>query len=412
MSAPIRVTPQLVLDALRMRWVVVLMPLIIVPVVAVAASTVIKPKMKASSLVLVQEDSKVDPVMRAFLAEASVNRRIPAIASIVKSNRTLEAVLRKLGEIADDATPQDVATRVGSFRGQIDVYGEGAGLIRISVVGRWTGRVYEGLTLLTEALEEELVRPQTEALAESVGFMDIQLDRLRTELEAVEDKIREVKGTGAGLLPEVHKLDIENYTSVSGQLITAEAEWVEAMQRLETFGEQLTRRGSSGGGGKHAAALAKARATLRTLRATYTPAHPDVRAAQAVVDQLEDRVARSASAAAASPPPTSPKPRINGPKEYQALVRDTQALKEKVDHLDKRAEALLESIRLYAVHEADLSALLRSRDVKRSSSGTRTPRSACPWRGPRRPPRCRWSRRPRRPAWRPPTPRSSCCWLG
>lgn len=362
---PLRVTPTLIVDALRAHWKPLLLPILLVPIVAVGAASVVKPKLKASALILVQAEMAPDPVMRDYVTEVKINRMIPAIASLVRSNQTLERVLRRLGEIQEGSDAQDIAWRVGSFRGQIDVYGEGAGLVRISVVGRWPGRVYEGLSYLSEELIAELVSPQTRALAETVTFLEAQLERVQQELADAEGRIRALKETAMDLLPEVHKLNLETYAKLSGTLIAAEADLVEAEERLEAYNEQLDNRPIATSGGVRASeALVRARATLRKLRATYTSAHPEVQAASAVVAQLERRHASQREAAAAKPKP-QPQPRRGaGPKDFQELERDTHALREKVDFLGKRADELLASIQSRARRESDLSSLTRTRDVK------------------------------------------------
>lgn len=349
----LRVTPGLFIDALRVHWRLLAIPLIIVPLVSLSARFLIKPKLQASSLLLVQQSQNTNPVLRDMLVETSVKQRIAAVASIVQSSAVLEQVLLELEEITPETDSDVVAVKVATYRAQIAVWGEGGGLVRIKTSGRWTGRVYEGLRIITRILIDEMLRPHTQAPKETVAFLEGQLDRVTGELAEVEARITDVKTATATALPEVRKLVLANYGRVSADRLKAEAELVEARKSVEGMSSTVTAGGRSGD------KLARAKATLATLRATYKAAHPEVKAAAATVARFE----REAAAAGGSKSSASKTVRKKT-KGARVASRDADALQEKVEFLRSQEETLLDSIREQAGNEQQLLTLTRAYDVK------------------------------------------------
>ena len=387
-----RIDTSLVIDAIRKRWAYLLLAMLIAPSMALVGRHFIKPKLKASAQILVQESVKVNPVLKDMMVEMSVNNRLPEINSIVRSRQTLERVLRQLGEVTDGMSQDEIAGRVASFRNQIDVFGEGGGLIRITVVGRWAVRVYDGLKLLTDALIEEMSRPQRQALDETVKFLQVQLERVKTELTTIEHDLRDFKEKHASDLPEVHKLSLAAHEKLANALMEAETEFAGALGRAKVAEERLARYNPATA--KIAAKLARARSTLRALQGTYTAATPQVQMAQGTVNGLEAelRKAREQAKAGAKPDPTDLDAlgksdvdvesqlgatdgaadlvvKANDPMtteilSYRAAVTETEALRGKVDLLRKRVQESTEEMKSFATNEQLLNELVRNQAAK------------------------------------------------
>ncbi len=248
------------------------------------------------------------------------------------------------------------STSTRTRRSSPHVWGEGGGLVRINISGRWTGRVYEGLRIITRILIEEMLRPHTQAPKETVAFLEDQLSRVIQELKVTEAQITSVKTATATALPEVQKLVLANYGRVSADRLKAEAELVEERK----VAEEMTSVIKMGGGSRGGEALARAKATLQKLRATYTSEHPEVKAAAATVARLEQ------AAAAAAPADSAPKSRTVRvkSKETREATRDADALEDKVAFLRGQEDKLLEEISLQAGNEQQLLGLSRAYDVK------------------------------------------------
>ncbi|MGM0575126.1 MAG: GumC family protein [Myxococcota bacterium] len=365
-----RIEPNLVMDALRAHRNAVWISLAVVPVLAVASGFFLRPKLKAEVELLVEEQTEKNPILEDMAVESPITNRLPAINSIVKSTRTLTRVLEDLGEISDDTPRSEAIAAVEDFRGQVDVYGEGGGLVKITVVGRDPHRVYDGADLLTEVLIEEMVRPQNQSLDETVKFLEAQLERVQKELRDVEEGIRTFKEEHADVLPDVHKLNLESYARLSKALLDAESELIANEERQRVYEEELARYDPHTS--RVAKRLAHARARLRVLQSKYTNEHPEVKVAAADVadvrarlrkveadsrDSEEKRIERLAKVAG----------RVEEDDEgfsYTAVASRTEALREKVDFLKTRVAEARGKLEQFAASEQRLSALMRQHDAK------------------------------------------------
>lgn len=358
------------LDAMRAHWRVLVIPIFVVPLLAVAWANLVPPKLAASARLLVEDASADQPGLRDLQVSMAVNQRLPAIHTIVRSSDTIEHVLRELGEISVRSTPGEIEGLVASFRGQIDVWSEGGGIVHLKVVGRQPGRVYRGLALLTEALIAELIRPHSQALDESVKFLRGQVDRVQGELTQLEEDLRAFKQNHADALPEMQKINMGEVERLSRALIEAKAELAANQERQRLFEESLARFDPE----TEAAAerLAAARAKLRSLEAKFTAAHPEVRAATAQVAERQAALARAQADAAGDH--TEPLERFvklaastKDPevgRSYQEMVSDTEALKEKITYLATEEAKARERVRGAADHDQAYQTLMLAQAAK------------------------------------------------
>lgn len=358
------------IDALRAHWRVMLIPIVLVPVLGFAWANVVPPKLSASARLLVEDASADQPGLRDLQVSMAVNQRLPAIHTIVRSSDTIEHVLRELGEVDANSTPAQIEGLVESFRSQIDVWSEGGGIVHLKVVGRKPGRVYRGLALLTDALIAELVRPHSQALDESVKFLRSQVDRVQGELIQLEEDLRRFKQDHGDSLPEMQKINMGEVERLSRALIEAKAELAANQERQRLFEESLARFDPV----TEAAAerLSAARSKLRSLLSKYTDAHPEVKAAQAVLADRQSALARAqAESAGDDRDPlerfvklaSSTKDPAAG-RSYQQLVSDTEALKEKITYLATEEAKARERIKGAADHDQAYQTLTLAQSAK------------------------------------------------
>lgn len=358
------------IDALRAHWRVMLIPIFLVPLLAFVWANVVPPKLSASARLLVEDASADQPGLRDLQVSMAVNQRLPAIHTIVRSSDTIEHVLRELGEIDARSTPAQIEGLVESFRSHIDVWSEGGGIVHLKVVGRNPSRVYRGLAVLTDSLIAELVRPHSQALDESVKFLRSQVDRVQGELTQVEEDLRKFKQEHGDALPEMQKINMGEVERLSRALIEAKAELAANQERQRLFEESLARFDPT----TEAAAtrLASARSKLRSLLSKYTEAHPDVKAAQAVVADRQAALARAQSESAGDDRDplerfiklaSSTKDPTAG-RSYEQLVSDTEALKEKISYLATEEARARERIRGAADHDQAYQTLTLAQTAK------------------------------------------------
>ncbi|MCA9546576.1 MAG: hypothetical protein KC613_19360, partial [Myxococcales bacterium] len=274
---PGRLDLALLIDALRLRWIWVAVPAVLVPMLAVLAVKTVGPNRKASALILVRDDYKVAPVLQDVSVGVALSSRLPEVRSLVRSPQTVEAVLRSLGVVTAEMDELAVETTVSGFANRIEVYGEGGGLVRITLSGRSADLVSQALTLLTERVIQELLGPRRLALQTTTRFLKEQLDRVKSELDQVETELGRLSKDGTGYVPELRRVKVDAFRALSEALTEAESELA----------------GVAGGAPpsamnpKMAANLIQARASVRRLKQTYTDTHPAVVSGMADVARLE-----------------------------------------------------------------------------------------------------------------------------
>ncbi len=316
----------LVADALWKHRLVMFLCVVLVPAAAVWARHVLGVKYKSSALVLVQEKVKLSQALKELNLDYQVSSRLPAITSLVKSSRSVERVLRDMGELHDDLTPAQRAGRIAGLKAGIQVYSEGGGLINISLSAGSAEFVSAGLVRLTAELMEELLRPEREALAKNVAFLDEQVVRVRGERRDLDDQLHRFREQNPNHDPEVQKLKIEGHRTFLSQLIKAESALA----------------GATGGGATRSAGMSRAARRVQELREVYTPTHPEVLAAEAALRRARQRGGGGPSKAA----------------------RDKKALKEQVEFLTRRVDASLEELRGFAALARQSNDLIAARDAK------------------------------------------------
>lgn len=349
---------ELVLDAMRHRWRVWLLPMVLVPALAVSWRIIRGPKVKAAAQVLVQEGQRANPVLKDLLGDLKLSGRLPEIASIVRSRDTVEQVLRELGVVKEGMPEIEIDAQVEAFRSQIEVYGEGGGLVRITVVGRDVSKVYEGLRLLTAALIAEMTKPQRRALTETVEFLEQQLTRVKQELGDIEKRLADHAGQNANYLPELRKLKLANHERLTNSLLAAETELVESERARELAESRM--KGFAPERRKLADRAAAARRRLVELQKTYTKQHPQVKAAMADAEAADAALDRAGG------------PLIGGAttKSYGDIVGEAEANRDKVDFLQKRVAESLAELQSFGQYEQELDRLRRAIEAKSNVYGS------------------------------------------
>ncbi len=388
-TSPHRISPWVILDALRHRYRLVLLSALIVPAFAVAAWVSIRPKVKMTALIAVQESMKLNPVYKDMTVSWSMRNELPLVTSILLSRTTLERVLRRLGSLGDSATPDEIDWAVRDFQTKLEVFPEGGDLIRLNFVDRDADRTFEAVKALTETLVDEMTRPQRESLDQSVGFLKEQLTRVETELKDVEEKLKKFKEAAAGD-PDARKIMLEARQRLSNELVDTETDLVAAEQRVKLASQRLLRYDPVSKQLRDE--LDKARDRVGRLQGTYTNIHPQVRAAQADVARLEkdladrertrvrldadndEKVPNSPEAAAqqkASEEAAAAEIVIRADDvmsgdllAYQAAASETESLRHKLDLLRKKADAGDAARADFVQHEQELNRLLRAQETK------------------------------------------------
>ncbi|MCP4498551.1 MAG: hypothetical protein GY822_01105 [Deltaproteobacteria bacterium] len=278
----------LVLEILWLRRWWCLLPMLAVPTVAVVVGQQLPQKYKAHAELLVQDGGEVHLLLEDLQVPWTVKNRLPLIKSLLRSRAVLKEVLIRLGEIEPNDDEETVELRLKHFRKQISVFGQGGGVVRISLVGTTPAKAKEALQEVMRNFIDEMLRPQRQGVEESTSFLVAQLARLQKELTTIEEEIAQFKHDNADELPDAFRLNLDAYMALREQLTQAQVRLERASRKESLFEERM--KTFDPVAQELESRLIQAKAQSETLDAVFTNVHPEVQANRARVNALETQL--------------------------------------------------------------------------------------------------------------------------
>jgi len=272
-------TPETIFHLAIRRWdVVVLLPLLTM-LAAGLVWQVTPPKYETTARLLIQDQKTVDPFNKEMVVEWSAQQRMPLVQSIFESHNTSENVLRKLGRLPIGGSNEEISEAVSIFQQSFEVIGLGGQLIRIKVRGATPEDAQNAANALIDEFQEQIVRPQQEAVRASAILFQAQLEQLRGE---AQDQ--------PATMPGPMDSSLRGKANLRKALAEAEAR-LAAVQQAVKLSEQDLREGSPSDR-RLEKALDSAKARLYSLRRRLGIDHPEVAAARRRVEQLQEAIDR------------------------------------------------------------------------------------------------------------------------
>ncbi|PCI54442.1 MAG: lipopolysaccharide biosynthesis protein [Methylophilaceae bacterium] len=153
---------------------------------------------------------------------------------------------------------------------------------------------YQVANEIIKQLLEENVRSKTKQASETTGFLTGELDRLKEELELVENKVAVYKQKYANSLPEHQEMHMASLEQIRTAIKDLGREYKNTQEELRYLDVEYTTTSASFNNGADAldplstvSALDKARAELNRSLVLYKETHPTVRALKRKVALLE-----------------------------------------------------------------------------------------------------------------------------
>ena len=278
-------TWSLIATAVRRRWLMVLVAVVVTPIVAVGVNKAMPNRYKATAKVLIQESKAINPILNDKMVDWNVKNRIQVLQELIRGSTILEKVLRQRGEITDQDSPQSIEAKVSRFRREVEVFGVANTMAQLTVTQGSPEATYQTLTLLVSTFINEMLRPQKESITESAEFLRVQIERLRRELAVDEQALATYKAENATTLPEVFHQNLDMTLQLRKALAEAETDLQAALRRKRLTEARL--RSQTPASRQVEVKLLEARSRLRELRGAYTEEHPVVETQRAVIARLE-----------------------------------------------------------------------------------------------------------------------------
>ncbi len=276
----------LIATAVRRRWLLVVVAVVVTPIAALAVHRAMPNRYKASARVLIQESKALNPILNDKMVDWNVKNRIKVLSELIRGNAILEKVLRQRGMVTAADGPEAVDAKINQFRREVEVFGVANTMAQLTVTRGSPDDTYETLQALVSTFIAEMLRPQKESISESAEFLRVQIDRLRRELQGDERLLAKYKGENATELPEVFHQNLDMTLQLRRALAEAETGLEAAIRKKDLLEARL--RSQTPTSRLVEVKILEAKARLRDLRGVYTDEHPVLENQRALIRRLED----------------------------------------------------------------------------------------------------------------------------
>jgi polysaccharide chain length determinant protein (PEP-CTERM system associated) len=338
---------------LRRPWLVVV-PFVLSVVAAVAASFLLPPRYRSSTLILVAPEQMPANFVPQMSTER-VARRLQTLRQEVQSRTRLETVAREFDPYGLLGKKPLIDT-IERMRDAITVSVKGNDAFTIEFEHQDPKMAMLVADRLTTLFMEEVVGSRERQVSTAYEFIEKQLQDARQQLEEKEEALRQYKEQHMGQLPEQVQANLSTL-----QRLQLEQQSVADSLRKATDAQLLLEGVSTSGGGVVAPgatpapdSLAAMRALMAQLKTRYTDEHPDVRALQSRIDALEKA---SASSEPGAPPP-DPAAAAQQLRLREARI-EVQSLRARLVDVDRRIAAFQARVEAAPRREQEILGLTR-----------------------------------------------------
>lgn len=327
---------------------------------------------QASTTILVEPQEVPESYVKSTVT-LDMEQRLNTLRERVTSFANLTELIDRIG--ADRIDPDGAYTReelISFITRNLAVesgakFSDKANVFEISYQGTNPEIVAAVTREIASLFISENLKDRAQQANATAEFLDRELERLRGEVAAQEQKIREFKEQRMGSLPSELNANLSTLDRLNNELASNLAAQEAAAQRVALVNSQLrnatgTVVGASGPApGSVGAALLEARRQLREAQRVYTDEHPTVKRWKGEVAQLEAEARRGGDG-------SGTKVRIADPAsdamhaEVQAAQMDIARLRADEERLRKQIADLQKRVEETPRMEQDLLTLTRDYD--------------------------------------------------
>jgi polysaccharide chain length determinant protein (PEP-CTERM system associated) len=302
----------------------------------------------------------------------SARDRLFSISDQILSRSRLERIIRELDLYAEDRRVTTMEDVVARMRGDVELQPPGReNSFRVSYMSNDPSIAQKVTARLASMFIEENTR-ERESVAENTSvFLQSQLEDAKVRLQAQEKKLEAYRLANSGELPSQLSTNLQAIQNARMQLGTVNDAMNRARERRLLIERQLgdavpliSLEGSSLSVPSDLVilpserALTEAKARLEEYRLRYTPSHPDIRALERTIRDLEERVKREALL----PRPVDVQPT----KEQLAYDRTVRDLRRQLDDIDRQLKSYEEESAQLRSELADYQAKIEASPSRES----------------------------------------------
>lgn len=359
------------LATLRRRAVPAAIVFVLVFAVAALVAVLLPPTYQATGTILVESPQIPDDLIRSTVTSFA-DERILVIKQRVMTQSNLRNIIDKYNLFAkqrESAPASEVMemmrSRIGVELISADVVGNRKTTIafKVSYDDAQADVAYKVANEMLTLFLDENVKSRTARATETTEFMTQEADKLRKNLDAVEEQIALYKQKNGGALPEHLELHMGMLTRLESEMKEVERAHKDAQAEARMLDIELTAvtAGKDSSGSPVNPATASPAQQLAFLKTEYTKQatiysvnHPSLRALQRKIDALKKALGEPAAAEPAE---------SADPKDTELAVAKTKA---RINATEVRMASLAQQLKsLRAQHAQYENKILQTPQVER-----------------------------------------------
>jgi polysaccharide chain length determinant protein (PEP-CTERM system associated) len=287
---------------LRRRWPFVLAVFLVVFFISTAVAILIPPVYRSTGTIIVEAQGIPDELVASTITSVA-DERIQLIKQRVMTRDNLLRIINKYDLYSDKRTQLTTSELISFMRSAI-----GVETIKASGQNRWSGAQtiafsvffeYGNPDLANKTANElvtlfldENVKTRTQRATETTEFLTQEAEKLKSELEALEQRIATYKQENSHALPEHLDMRLSMIARAESDLRNIETEYKGVQEELRFLDIELAA-AQSGLISDQIQGTTPARTDLASLNdeylriaARYTESHPDIRALKRKIEAL------------------------------------------------------------------------------------------------------------------------------
>lgn len=319
--------------------------------IGVLAALLWPPTYRSSATILIKEQDIPPDLVRSTVTSYA-SQRIQAISQMVMARSNLLEIIKKYDLYADDRERLTTEEIVGEMRDNIDLQMIDAEVVdprsgrptaatiafQLSFSGEYPAQVQKVANELTSLYLKENLKERSEKASETFAFLTDESERLKRQIEGLEQQLATFKEQHVNELPELTQLNMQlmdrterEMADIDSQIRSQEERkiYLEGqLAQLKPFGADVSL--------DPATRLQALRTDYLRLIARYSPDHPDVIRAKREIEALEAETGQVNSAGEQLKQLEAMKGELATlQKKYSAEHPDVTKLKRQIENLER-----------------------------------------------------------------------------
>ncbi|WP_162046311.1 GumC family protein [Vibrio taketomensis] len=276
---------QLLNAAWRQRYIIVL-PALLLPIAGFLASKLTATVYVSHTSMLIQETAKMNPFLEDIAVSTMLKERLNDLSTLLKSRHILHSVAKEQGLIDDQMPGEQQDWVIRQLSENLSVSQQGKDFLKIELRAPQAEGLEPLLSSISRHFIELLLAPERSSIRDSSEFLNIHIEKRRSELEQAENALAEFRNNNLAVTPEMQQQSLTQLARLKQTLAEKEAELAGVERSLGSLDQQLSK--TNPVIGKIEDQIIEIRSQLTLLQAKYTDNHSSVQAKKRELNRLEN----------------------------------------------------------------------------------------------------------------------------